>query len=169
MNSLLLSHSAIYSLCICIRITIITLTVSPGPPDPYLVCIVCKDHISSQWNCFLAHQQSEVFQETAASPRTHLVQCLQIKSTSAHGRGRVVLDCNGQFLQEERGWASGVFQRPDNEWGEWEVAHSCSYGNTVHFQSEAALAQSDFNIEKITEIQNKFAGGMVSYSLGVWV
>lgn len=28
-------------------------------------------------------------------------------------------------------------------------------------QSEAALAQSDFNIEKITEIQNKFAGGMV--------
>ena len=30
-----------------------------------------------------------------------------------------------------------------------------------HLQSEAALAQSDFNIEKITEIQNRFAGGMV--------
>ncbi len=28
-------------------------------------------------------------------------------------------------------------------------------------QAEAALAQSDFNIEKITEIQNKFAGGAV--------
>ena len=32
----------------------------------------------------------------------------------------------------------------------------------VHIQAEAALAQSDFNIEKITEIQNKFTGGMVS-------
>lgn len=30
------------------------------------------------------------------------------------------------------------------------------------FQAEAALAQSDFNIEKITEIQNKFTGGAVS-------
>ena len=31
-----------------------------------------------------------------------------------------------------------------------------------HDQAEAALAQSDFNIEKITEIQNKFTGGAVS-------
>ena len=28
-------------------------------------------------------------------------------------------------------------------------------------QAEAALAQSDFNIDKISEIQNKFTGGVV--------
>lgn len=28
-------------------------------------------------------------------------------------------------------------------------------------QAEAALAQSDFNIDKILEIQNKFTGGTV--------
>lgn len=52
-----------------------------------------------------------------------------------------------------------------------EVAHitGCTYRNIVHFQSEAALAQSDFNIEKITEIQNKFAGGMVSMRHGEYV
>ena len=34
-----------------------------------------------------------------------------------------------------------------------------------HVQAEAALAQSDFNIEKITEIQNKFTGGVVSHPI----
>jgi len=40
--------------------------------------------------------------------------------------------------------------------------------NAVNVQiteAEAALAQSDFNVDKITEIQNKFTGGVVSVLL----
>lgn len=47
-------------------------------------------------------------------------------------------------------------------WGNGSLVKTVVIVTAVHFQSEAALAQSDFNIEKITEIQNKFTGGMVS-------
>jgi hypothetical protein len=65
--------------------------------------------------------------------------------------GSAVATSSVQIMSDVSGWGScGVAVVTD-----------------AHFQSEAALAQSDFNIEKITEIQNKFTGGMVGYCMHV--